>query len=67
MAPKEKKESTSGFTARDLDLIAAAIQSTKAPVEVQTLILDISPDPLPIPFTLSLPFVEHLTNQQALS
>ncbi|KAI6824612.1 hypothetical protein KC340_g11171 [Hortaea werneckii] len=34
MAPKEKKESTSGFTARDLDLIAAAIQSTKAPVEI---------------------------------
>ena len=35
MPPKEKKESTSGFTARDLDLIAAAIQSTKAPVEVR--------------------------------
>ncbi|KAI7352142.1 hypothetical protein KC331_g13277 [Hortaea werneckii] len=34
MPPKEKKESTSGFTARDLDLIAAAIQSTKAPVEI---------------------------------
>ncbi|KAI7238462.1 hypothetical protein KC330_g2549 [Hortaea werneckii] len=34
MPPKEKKESNSGFTARDLDLIAAAIQSTKAPVEI---------------------------------
>ncbi|KAI7164205.1 hypothetical protein KC349_g967 [Hortaea werneckii] len=34
MPPKEKKESSSGFTARDLDLIAAAIQSTKAPVEI---------------------------------
>ncbi|KAI7489637.1 hypothetical protein KC351_g1121 [Hortaea werneckii] len=33
MPPKEKKESSSGFTARDLDLLAAAIQSTKAPVE----------------------------------
>lgn len=48
MPPKEKKESTSGFTARDLDLIAAAIQSTKAPVEVHTLILDI-PRPPPCP------------------
>ncbi|GAB1730081.1 hypothetical protein NU195Hw_g5149t1 [Hortaea werneckii] len=34
MPPKEKKESSSGFTARDLDLLAAAIQSTKAPVEI---------------------------------
>ncbi|KAI7547849.1 hypothetical protein KC331_g4768 [Hortaea werneckii] len=34
MPPKEKKESSSGFTARDLDLIAAAIQSTKTPVEI---------------------------------
>ncbi|KAI7359438.1 hypothetical protein KC320_g450 [Hortaea werneckii] len=34
MPPKEKKENSSGFTARDLDLLAAAIQSTKAPVEI---------------------------------
>ncbi|KAI6822197.1 hypothetical protein KC315_g9050 [Hortaea werneckii] len=34
MPPKDKKESSSGFTARDLDLLAAAIQSTKAPVEI---------------------------------
>ncbi|KAI7286872.1 hypothetical protein KC345_g925 [Hortaea werneckii] len=34
MPPNEKKESSSGFTARDLDLLAAAIQSTKAPVEI---------------------------------
>ncbi|KAI7278546.1 hypothetical protein KC343_g2250 [Hortaea werneckii] len=34
MPPKEKKENSSGFTARDLDLLAAAIQSTKTPVEI---------------------------------